>query len=143
LMVDVDHFKLYNDRWGHQAGDLVLTAIGSCIASCTRSSTDFAARYGGEEFAVLLPGASLLEALAIAQRIRSSVANFLTDDDSKADFPTVSIGVATRAPRNTISEAELVTAADKALYEAKRCGRNQAMLESLIPNISMSGQCTS
>jgi diguanylate cyclase (GGDEF)-like protein len=119
MMLDVDHFKSYNDTFGHPAGDEALKMVGDVIRNTLRSA-DVAARFGGEEFSILLPQTTGEEAAAIAERIRHNIEN--------ADFPhrqvTVSIGVASCSADLCVS-ADLVAAADRALYEAKRRGRNR------------------
>jgi diguanylate cyclase (GGDEF)-like protein len=123
LMIDVDHFKKYNDKFGHQAGDAMLAAIAGCIADNTRRAAEVSARLGGEEFGVLLPGASMGYALEQAERIRAAVLALpAAAADALGVTPTVSIGVAVVRPGT--SPAELIKAADKALYEAKAAGRN-------------------
>ncbi len=127
LMIDADHFKSYNDTFGHQAGDQVLIGVAICISDSVRRAGDCAARYGGEEFAVLLPGLSAVEALAVAETIRLKVQQW-------SDAPTVttvSIGVASLTPATTMEWCELLKAADKALYAAKASGRNRSVLASL------------
>ena len=118
MMLDVDEFKSYNDRFGHPAGDEALKLVGNVIRDTLRGA-DVAARFGGEEFSILLPQTKVDEALAIAERIRSNVEH--------TDFPhrrvTLSIGVAS-CSAELCSSAELVSAADKALYQAKGKGRN-------------------
>ena len=93
LMIDADHFKAYNDTYGHQAGDQVLVGIAICISDSVRRAGDCAARYGGEEFAVLLPGCAAADALKVAETIRLKVQQW-----SEADVNTVSIGVASLTP---------------------------------------------
>ncbi len=132
LMIDADHFKAYNDTWGHQAGDQVLVGVAICISDSVGRAGDCAARYGGEEFAVLLPGLSPAEALAVAETIRLKVE--LWSEDPKAS--TVSIGVASLTPTAATDWAELIGMADKALYAAKANGRNQSVLASL-PQLSL------
>ena len=122
LMLDVDEFKSYNDRYGHPAGDEALEMIGQILRENLRGA-DVAARYGGEEFSVLLPETNLEEAQTIAERIRRHV------EDTK--FPkrkvTVSIGIATLG--GTLDDKErLIKAADDALYAAKRAGRNNIQM---------------
>ena len=94
LMIDADHFKAYNDTFGHQAGDQVLVGIAICISDSVRRAGDCAARYGGEEFAVLLPGLSAAEALAVAETIRLKVQQW----SDEPQVTTVSIGVASLTP---------------------------------------------
>jgi diguanylate cyclase (GGDEF)-like protein len=124
LMIDADHFKSYNDTFGHQAGDQVLIGVAICISDSVRRAGDCAVRYGGEEFAVLLPGLSAIEALRVAETIRLKVQQW-------SDGPTVttvSLGVAAMAPAAGQHWSHLVEAADKALYAAKANGRNQTVL---------------
>jgi len=119
MMLDVDHFKSYNDTYGHPAGDTALKMVAHVIRDTLRGA-DVAARFGGEEFSILLPQTNAEEASAIAERIRHNIEN--------ADFPhrrvTTSIGVASCSAELCVS-TDLVSAADKALYEAKRQGRNR------------------
>jgi diguanylate cyclase (GGDEF)-like protein len=128
-MVDADNFKAYNDRHGHQAGDTALAIIAACIANGTRGGMDIAARYGGEELAILLPGAALHDVFEVAERIRRSVENLPMSDDNKAHCPTVSIGVASLIPVEDRGCVGLVASADRALYAAKRNGRNRTEIE--------------
>jgi len=132
LMIDADHFKAYNDTFGHQAGDQVLVGIAICISDSVRRAGDCAARYGGEEFAVLLPGTSDADALRIAETIRCKVQGW---SDDKAST-TVSCGVASLVPAAGMDWSVLVTAADKALYAAKAGGRNQSVVAN-IPKLSL------
>jgi diguanylate cyclase (GGDEF)-like protein len=122
LMLDVDEFKSYNDRFGHPAGDEALRIVGAILQQNLRGA-DVAVRYGGEEFSVLLPDTNVEEAEAIAERIRSHV--------ERTEFPkrkvTVSIGVASRSSEDG-DVAELVLAADKALFRAKESGRNNVQV---------------
>jgi diguanylate cyclase (GGDEF)-like protein len=124
LMIDADHFKAYNDTYGHQAGDQVLIGIAICISDSVRRSGDCPARYGGEEFAVLLPGLSAVEAFTVAETIRLKVEQWAEDPG----VTTVSIGVASMTPASTLNASDLIEAADKALYAAKDNGRNQSVL---------------
>ena len=132
LMIDADHFKSYNDSFGHQAGDQMLIGIAICISDSVRRAGDCTARYGGEEFAVLLPGLSPIEALTVAETIRLKVKQW-------SDGPTVttvSIGVASLTPEVAMESSILVQAADKALYAAKANGRNQSVLAS-FPKLAL------
>jgi diguanylate cyclase (GGDEF)-like protein len=124
LMIDADHFKTYNDTFGHQAGDQVLVGIAICISDSARRAGDCAARYGGEEFAVLLPGQSAAEATAIAETIRLKVQGW---SDEQA-LSTVSVGIASVTPSAAMDWPQFVHAADKALYAAKASGRNRCAL---------------
>jgi diguanylate cyclase (GGDEF)-like protein len=128
LMLDLDHFKSINDTHGHAAGDAVLRSVGLLLTEQLRRS-DVACRYGGEELAVLLPGCDLAQAAERADMIRQSVAMLhkaATAHGHKAPLPpvTVSIGVAA-APQSARQLADALKAADAALYEAKRAGRNR------------------
>ncbi|THD46452.1 MAG: diguanylate cyclase [Bradyrhizobium sp.] len=126
LMIDADHFKSYNDSFGHQAGDEVLVGIAICISDSVRRAGDCVARYGGEEFAVLLPGLSSEEALRVAETIRLKVLKWA----GEAAVTTVSIGVASLMPDTATDWGQLVNGADKALYAAKAAGRNCCVLGS-------------
>jgi diguanylate cyclase (GGDEF)-like protein len=132
LMIDADHFKSYNDTFGHQAGDQMLIGIAICISDSVKRAGDCTARYGGEEFAVLLPGSSPAEAVRVAETIRLKVQEW-TDGQT---VTTVSIGIASLIPAATLDWSILVQAADKALYAAKAGGRNQSVLAS-IPKLSL------
>jgi len=132
LMIDADHFKAYNDTYGHQAGDQMLVGIAICISDSVRRAGDCTARYGGEEFAVLLPGLSPVEAVKIAEAIRLKVHQW-------SDGPTlssVSIGVASFTPTGAMDWSVLLQAADKALYAAKANGRNRSVLAK-TPQLSL------
>jgi len=129
LMIDADHFKAYNDSFGHQAGDQMLVGIAICISDSVRRAGDCAARYGGEEFAALLPGLSPIDALGVAEMIRLKVQRW-------SDTTTVSIGVASLTPSAIMDWSVLLEAADKALYAAKANGRNRSMLAS-FPKLSL------
>lgn len=132
LMIDADHFKAYNDTFGHQAGDQVLVGIAICISDSVGRAGDCAARYGGEEFAVLLPNTSAADAFNIAETIRAKVLGW---SDGGAGS-TVSCGIASLTPAAGMDWAILVAAADKALYAAKAGGRNQSVVASL-PKLSL------
>ncbi len=135
MMIDVDKFKSYNDAFGHAAGDKALKMVADCFRETLRSA-DIAARYGGEEFSILLPQTTLIEAETIAERIREHI--------EATEFPnrriTVSIGIA-GCCLELNSAHELIVAADNALYEAKRKGRNNVQVhEKLEKNITAETQ---
>ena len=132
LMIDADHFKSYNDTFGHQAGDQVLVGIAICISDAVRRAGDCPARYGGEEFAVLLPGLSAVDAFAVAETIRQKVAQW----SEEPHVTTVSIGVASMTPVASMDWPDLIEAADRALYAAKANGRNQSVLAA-IPQLAL------
>jgi diguanylate cyclase (GGDEF)-like protein len=125
LMIDVDHFKLFNDRYGHLEGDHCLRGVGEVLMKGSKGEADFAARYGGEEFVLLLPGAGLEKAVQIAERLRRTVESLsFANTQSPWGFVTVSVGVASLIPQDGDSAEKLVEAADAGLYAAKRHGRN-------------------
>jgi diguanylate cyclase (GGDEF)-like protein len=127
LMIDVDAFKAYNDHYGHPAGDSCLTAITEVIGASARRAADMASRLGGEEFACMLGETPMDGALIIAERIRSQVEalGIPHPGPSAGGVVTVSVGIATAWPAGDSQQAGLITAADEALYEAKRSGRNR------------------
>jgi diguanylate cyclase (GGDEF)-like protein len=128
LMIDVDHFKAYNDRYGHRRGDDVLATIAQAIEATVVRPGDVAARYGGEEFAVILPATDTSSALTVAERIRCAIAALAVPHaDSAACVTSVSVGVASIVPRRSDDRATLIDAADAALYDAKRAGRNRSV----------------
>ena len=124
IVLDIDHFKKFNDTYGHQTGDVVLSNLGDVIKESIRDS-DFAARYGGEEFALVLYHTDETVALEVAERLRRTVEGHEVRDEGTVLNITISIGVAT-FPHEQITEAkQLVECADKALYRAKENGRNR------------------
>jgi diguanylate cyclase (GGDEF)-like protein len=127
-IIDIDHFKSINDSMGHDAGDAVLRATAQILEQSTRQS-DFLARIGGEEFGVILPEASLADATQFGEKIRSTVANAVIRTGDQARTLTVSVGIATLPHSLFDTAAELLFAADQALYRAKRNGRNRAESE--------------
>jgi diguanylate cyclase (GGDEF)-like protein len=124
LMIDIDNFKEYNDRHGHQAGDLALEMTAQCLKSALRTA-DVASRYGGEEFSILLPQTSNTEAIVIAERIRNRVAksSFPHGQSQPHGAVTVSIGISAFGPKLD-TPASIIGAADHALYVAKSRGKN-------------------
>ncbi len=122
IMVDIDHFKAVNDTYGHKIGDDVLRKVTSRIASLLRAY-DVVGRYGGEEFLVILPETGSQEAAAIAERLRESVAQTAKANGDQGRPVTISLGVATDHPGDTIDT--MTQRADSALYRAKNNGRNR------------------
>ncbi|HUP47066.1 MAG TPA: diguanylate cyclase [Thermoanaerobaculia bacterium] len=123
-MIDIDYFKNVNDTYGHAVGDEILIRVASLYRESVRS-TDLVARYGGEEFAVMMPETALDDALAFAEKIRSTIEATPMPTQAGTLHVTVSLGVAS-VPRTAIrTPKELIVAADEALYRAKRNGRNQ------------------
>jgi len=123
LMLDIDHFKQVNDRYGHLAGDKILTKIAASIKKNTRN-VDFACRYGGEEFAVILVETGLQEALLTAERIKKNIEHLNTNYKGDIIHVTVSIG-AVEFPNSSKDVESLIHETDKALYRAKSKGRNR------------------
>jgi diguanylate cyclase (GGDEF)-like protein len=122
-MIDVDHFKTVNDKYGHHTGDAVLCRIADLLASNLRPQ-DLIARYGGEEFAVFLPGLDFEPAHAAAERLRQAIESATATDTGNGLPPvTVSIGVASRIDSDTL--AAILQRADQSLYGAKQAGRNR------------------
>jgi diguanylate cyclase (GGDEF)-like protein/hemerythrin-like metal-binding protein len=130
LMIDVDYFKRYNDRYGHQAGDRCLRSVAQAALAALRRPGDLLARYGGEELAVLLPDTDAAGAKVVANQIASNLAAMrIAHADSPAgESVSVSIGAAMRVPDRAGALEQLVAAADRALYAAKEGGRNRVRL---------------
>lgn len=129
LMIDVDHFKLFNDRYGHLAGDECLRNISAIITDNIKRPGDLAARYGGEEFAVVLPGTDYVGAFLVAEKIRRSVQQAgIQHSEGAEGLVTVSLGVAAYNPASQARPNDLLDAADKALYVAKASGRNMSVI---------------
>ena len=127
LMIDIDHFKTINDRWGHPIGDVALKTVADTLRGKTRVF-DSIARYGGEEFVVVMSGANAAFALGAAERLRHAVQEMHFSPDGKAQHRlTISVGVAASVD-GRITPEQLLTAADQALYAAKRAGRNRVVL---------------
>jgi len=125
-MVDVDHFKAYNDQFGHLAGDTCLQRVAKALGAGSRRGIDLACRYGGEEFILILPGADPSASYTIAERVRLAVVASNQDAAGPVRGPvTVSIGIASAVPTNQATEGQLIESADKQLYAAKGGGRNQ------------------
>lgn len=125
ILLDVDNFKQFNDRYGHHNGDRCIDHIGSILTATLGRETDFPARIGGEEFAVVLPGSDSNDAQTIAERIRYRIAATSVQLDDGSDvFVSASIGVSTMVPKSRTRSATLLKQADKALYAAKAAGKN-------------------
>jgi diguanylate cyclase (GGDEF)-like protein/PAS domain S-box-containing protein len=138
LMIDVDRFKLFNDRYGHPAGDACLHAVAAAVAQCVRRPCDFVGRYGGEEIVVLLPDTPLAGAQVMAERIRAAIEalQIAHDDNPPSRVVTASVGVASASPRHDFppeGSKALLQRADAALYEAKQTGRNRVVAAALAP----------
>jgi len=128
LVIDLDHFKAYNDRRGHAAGDECLGKIGRAIQDSVRKAADFVARVGGEEFAALLPETDEEGAMEVARKIRGAVRDLaMPHAGSPMEIVTVSVGASSMIPPSTDTTTTLFEQADKALYHVKRCGRDDVL----------------
>jgi len=128
MMIDIDHFKLYNDRYGHVAGDTCLRSVGETLSLVTLETAVLVTRYGGEEFALLLPGLDIERTAELAEEARRAIEDMLIiHTESPFGHVTVSIGVESLVPEKAQPSAHLVEAADSALYVAKRRGRNRVI----------------
>jgi two-component system, cell cycle response regulator len=124
IMADIDHFKRFNDTYGHQCGDKVLRNVALTLRENCRQF-DTAARYGGEELAVILPATALDAAVVVAERIRRSIETLKVMNDDKELSVTVSIGISQYDPIRDKETRDIIERADKALYKAKQAGRNR------------------
>jgi len=131
LMLDIDYFKLYNDSYGHQQGDVCLKAVAKILHDNEKRPADLAARYGGEEFAVILPETDSKGAQEIANTILQSIrqANIAHASSTVSDTLTASLGAATMTAERDRQPADLVAQADRALYQAKAEGRNRVVVK--------------
>jgi diguanylate cyclase (GGDEF)-like protein len=132
LMVDVDHFKRFNDEHGHQAGDYVLFAVAQLLKNGLRP-TDVVTRYGGEEFTVLLPETDLNGALVAANRVRETISKTVFEPPEEAPLPQVTASMGAAQCRSGMTLDRLIAEADAALYEAKRSGRNRVVAAPALP----------
>jgi len=137
LMLDLDHFKKFNDTYGHDAGDTVLRETASFLLKSVRAE-DIVCRFGGEEFLVILPQANLKVSQARAERIRSKLRELtVLHQGQPLGMVTVSVGVA-ELPRHGTTPKELIEAADAALYRAKKAGRDRVMVAEPVPQATPS-----
>ncbi len=137
ILCDVDFFKRYNDSCGHLAGDQCLQEVAEALSRAVERPGDLVARYGGEEFAVLLPNTDAAGAVSVAQKIRTEIRNLQIPHptSSVSEFITVSLGVTATIPSPNTVPSELISIADKALYQAKESGRDRLILKIfLLPN---------
>jgi diguanylate cyclase (GGDEF)-like protein len=130
MLVDIDHFKAYNDLYGHQAGDDALKRVASVISSAVQRPLDIAARYGGEEFALVLYGPATDYVMSLPEALREDVLELRTMHEAAAntDYLSISIGVAVVTPDTGRSQAGAIQMADEALYQAKEDGRNRVVI---------------
>jgi diguanylate cyclase (GGDEF)-like protein len=133
LMIDVDHFKLFNDTYGHPEGDACLARLGETLAEIAIQTMGFAGRYGGEEFCLLLPNTALDYAMEIGEMVRAAVQDIaIPHATSSYRAVTVSVGVACTKPNDTQRPGDLIEAADAALYAAKHRGRNAVVEHGFV-----------
>jgi diguanylate cyclase (GGDEF)-like protein len=132
-MIDVDHFKLFNDTYGHPEGDVCLSRLGETLAGVAAETTGFAGRYGGEEFCLLLPNTDASRASEIGEMVRAAVQNLaMPHSTSSYQAVTVSVGVACTKPNDSQQPGDLIEAADAALYAAKHRGRNAVVEHGFV-----------
>ena len=140
LMIDVDHFKLYNDTYGHPEGDACLSRIGETLAGIAADTMGFAGRYGGEEFCLLLPNTGAIRALEIGEMVRAAVVDLgVPHATSSHRTVTVSVGVSATLPSDTQRPGDLIEAADAALYAAKHRGRNTVVEHGFVKLVDEAG----
>ena len=133
LMIDVDHFKLFNDSYGHPEGDVCLARLGETLAGIAAETMGFAGRYGGEEFCLLVPNTDSKRALEIGEIVRAAVLNLaMPHCTSHYQTVTVSVGVASAKPNDKQQPGDLIEAADAALYAAKHRGRNAVVEHGIV-----------
>ena len=133
LMIDVDHFKLFNDTYGHPEGDACLTRLGETLAGIAAETMGFAGRYGGEEFCLLLPNTDAGRAVEIGEMVRAAVQGIaMPHCTSSYQIVTVSVGVAATRPNDGQRPGDLIEAADAALYAAKHRGRNAVVEHGFV-----------
>jgi diguanylate cyclase (GGDEF)-like protein len=131
ILCDVDYFKLYNDTYGHQAGDECLQKIARALRRSVRYPADLVARYGGEEFAIVLPNTTATDAMKVAEKIKCELQKLKIDRKTSTvgEYVTLSMGVSSMVPRQELSPAHSIAAADEALYEAKKQGRDRIVIK--------------
>lgn len=135
IMCDVDHFKAYNDCYGHQAGDRCLVAVAKAMESSLNRSVDWLARYGGEEFVVVLPGTELSGALLVANKVRVAVAELKIEHNHSPDLPYVTMSLGVASLHTLAASEELVSVADRHLYQSKIQGRNRVCAGDSPPSV--------
>lgn len=142
VMLDVDFFKLFNDAYGHLAGDDCLRQVAQVISANVKRPADLAARYGGEEFALIMPDTSMAGAQTVAENIRQAIENLGIPHQKSAvnDVVTISMGIACVNPVEELTPEILIQVADYALYEAKKNGRNQVYAEKMNNNYQRGGK---
>jgi diguanylate cyclase (GGDEF)-like protein len=140
LMIDVDHFKLYNDTYGHPEGDVCLSRLGETLSIIAAETMGFAGRYGGEEFCLLLPNTDTARALEIGEMVRAAIQGLgIPHATSSHQTVTVSVGVACTRPNDTQRPGDVIEAADAALYAAKHRGRNAVVEHGFVRMVDQAG----
>ncbi|MGH1469596.1 MAG: diguanylate cyclase [Cellvibrionaceae bacterium] len=136
LMIDIDHFKQYNDHYGHQEGDTCLQKVSRILAATLNRPADILARYGGEEFIALLPDTNLKGARVIAEKLRLAIESMSISHEKSPGNKVISISIGGSAAEHLsgIQLNQLIKQADKSLYESKNNGRNRATIEQVIPH---------
>jgi diguanylate cyclase (GGDEF)-like protein len=134
ILCDIDFFKLYNDKYGHPAGDMCLQKVGTVLSEAVQNSQDLVARYGGEEFAVIMPNTQMGGAVhfAAAMQARVRELEILHEQSTISRYVTLSLGVATTIPTFESEPSSLIIEADKALYKAKAEGRNRIIIKQML-----------
>ena len=134
ILIDIDHFKLYNDSYGHQQGDDCLITVAQALNKECRTDNDMAARYGGEEFVILLPNTKEDDALIIADKARLAIENLKLEHNASdtCDYVSISLGIGTLQSKEKLDAKGLIERADQALYKSKENGRNQATKASTL-----------
>ncbi|MGI6713260.1 MAG: diguanylate cyclase [Bacillota bacterium] len=132
IMIDIDNFKLFNDTYGHLAGDQCLKSVATAIKTFIRRTGDLVARFGGEEFVVMLLNTSEDGAAIVAEDIRKKVESLEIENAAVGSVLTVSLGVAAAIPHDSMHPDELINGADRALYQAKKDGRNRVVRQSIL-----------
>ncbi|MHB1420443.1 MAG: diguanylate cyclase [Bacillota bacterium] len=140
IFMDLDLFKAYNDIFGHLAGDQALWKVGQAIMESIRTS-DIAARYGGDEFAIVLPGTSMQEAMVVADRIRGKVRTSFPGAGHSTELLTISLGVVSY-PDHGEDKQQILSYADRALYQAKHLGRNRVFMPTMAESLTNQGEET-
>jgi diguanylate cyclase (GGDEF)-like protein len=140
LMIDVDHFKLYNDSYGHPEGDVCLSRLGETLSIIAAETMGFAGRYGGEEFCLLMPNTDTARALEIGEMVRAAIQGLgIPHATSSHQTVTVSVGVACTRPNDTQRPGDVIEAADAALYAAKHRGRNAVVEHGFVRMVDEAG----
>jgi diguanylate cyclase (GGDEF)-like protein/PAS domain S-box-containing protein len=141
FMIDIDHFKRFNDTYGHLAGDQCIKLVGETIQRCFARGSDLVARYGGEEFVALAAGVERRQARERAELLREAIRELTGERNARAaQLVTVSVGLATATPDDRLAPEDMLDAADRALYQAKRQGRDRVVLAPALRTLATAVQ---